>query len=439
VVEAVREALAELDPLPKRYLTDGPGVGGRIKVRPEDFLVDELPLYDPCGEGEHLYLGIEKCRVSHSELVGCLCRHFGARERDVGFAGMKDKQGVTRQCVSIHTFEDSPSLELEHERIRILWAKRHTNKLRRGHLAGNRFSVRIREVDAVRTPIVMDLVRRLEQTGVPNYFGDQRFGYRRNTHVLGGLVLAGDWAGLLAELLGTSGSPYPEYQHDRRVLFDQRRFEEAAAEWTPADRSELIAAKALRSGQRTRDACRAVGRTAFSFWVSALQSAVFNRMLDERLDAGRFAELVEGDLAWKHDSRATFPVTADELATGELPGRVAGFEISPSGPLWGSRMQRAGGAIDDAERAALSAIGLDLDAYLASRQVPIGGRRPMRAMLEHPEVDGGLDENGHYVRVAFDLPRGVYATVVLREIMRSDEASTAGQNADVDTVVSEGT
>ncbi len=95
------------NPLPQRFMTkDVPGIGGVIKVRPEDFLVEELPLYEPCDEGEHLYLRIQKNGVSHGEMMACLRRTFGVSDRQIGCAGMKDKQAVTQQTVSLHLHDD---------------------------------------------------------------------------------------------------------------------------------------------------------------------------------------------------------------------------------------------------------------------------------------------------------------------------------------------
>ena len=165
------------DPLPQRYLlADEAGIGGVVKKRPGDFLVDEIPRYEPSGEGEHLFLGVQKSRMSHGEMIATLCRHFGVRGAAIGYAGMKDKMGVTRQVVSVHVLEDPPTLEVGHDRLRILWAKRHGNKLRRGHLVGNRFSIRVRDVDPAEAPRVLRMLGRLERLGVPNYFGPQRFG-----------------------------------------------------------------------------------------------------------------------------------------------------------------------------------------------------------------------------------------------------------------------
>ena len=443
------------DPLPQRFLVDslpgagagagaqpgagagpypGAGVGGRLKVRPEDFLVDEIPLYEPCGEGEHVYLRVQKTNVPHAELLAAVRKAFGVTDRAIGFAGMKDKHGVTQQTISIHLpkreVDAVRGVDLKHGRIAVLWTSRHRNKLRTGHLKGNRFSIRIREVDPLKAPLVMKALRMMEQRGVPNYFGPQRFGYRRNNHVMGALALRGQWKELLDELLGRSGAPFPEYQARRRKLYEQGQFAEAMAEWTIADRAEMAALKALSQGASATEACRRMGKYGLTFFVNAFQSAVFNRLLDRRLDEGKLDVLEEGDLAWRHDRRHVFRVTAEELATGELPGRLERLEVSPTGPLWGSGMTRAGGAVDAAECEALQSTGLSVEEVVNSRRSPTGARRPMREQVTNATADSGFDEHGPFIRVAFDLPRGVYATVLLREIMRTDDGLEASHDTD---------
>jgi tRNA pseudouridine13 synthase len=413
-----------INPLPQQFLTTDPGVGGRIKARPEDFLVDELPLYEPEGKGEHLYLGIEKSNVAHGELMSCIRRHFNVSERDIGFAGMKDKVGVTRQTLSVLLPPGSPEIpnvDLQHNRIRVMWAARHRNKIRLGHLAGNRFSIRIRDVEPSKAPLALRTLRALEQSGVPNYFGAQRFGYRLNNHLIGSAMLRGDWDAMLRHLLGSEGGNFPLYQRPRRELFDAGKYAEAAEQWTAADRAERIASTRLAAGKSRKDACLAVGETALAFWISALQSAMFNRVLDRRIESGLFAQLIEGDIAFKHATRGMFRVTAEELAQGGLPARLAALEISPTGPLWGKDMMQAGGTVGEAEREALDAAGLPADLMAVGKHSPQGGRRPLRVGLQNATLEAGVDEHGKFIRVAFDLPRGAYATVVMREMMKAEQ------------------
>ena len=123
---------------PRNYVTaDIPGTAGVIKQRPEDFLVEEIPSYDPCGSGEHIYLMVQKTGLSTLRMVQILAGHFRVRESAVGYAGLKDKHAITRQQVSIHTPgrgpQDFPSVT--HPSIVVLGATLHNNKLRRGRAA----------------------------------------------------------------------------------------------------------------------------------------------------------------------------------------------------------------------------------------------------------------------------------------------------------------
>lgn len=406
-------------PLPAVYLTTQPGIGGTLKQRVDDFLVDEVPAYDPVGEGEHIYLGIEKHGVSHAEMIAVIARQFGVPREKIGFAGMKDKQAITRQTVSLHLHKDPPRLELDHERMKVLWVRRHRNRLRRGHLKGNRFSIRIRDVDPIKAVSARAVLRELERAGVPNFYGQQRFGYRCNTHRLGLALLRGQWEELLAELLGTTGSPFPEHQRERRELFEQGKFREALAQWSVADRAESSVLHKLSQGFPPREACKRLDRSVKSFWVSAVQSAMFNRVLEKRLATGTLGSLVQGDLAYKHDKGSVFRITPEELQTGELDARLASLEISPSGPVWGQGMTRAGGGVDETESEALSAFGVELENIPAREASLEGARRPLRVPLKLPVIDAGVDEHGGYIRLAFELPPGSYATVVAREIMKN--------------------
>lgn len=408
---------------PHTYITaDIPGIGGHIKERPEDFLVEELPAYQPCGEGEHIYLFVEKRNLSTLEMVRVLATHFSVREGAIGYAGLKDKRAITRQVVSIHApgkrVEDFPMVT--HERIGVLWADYHTNKLRPGHLAGNRFSVRIRGTEAIKVRAASAVLERLAALGVPNRVGEQRFGNRQTNHRIGAAIIKGDYEAVLRLLLGPDPD-HPDRFGEAREAFARGDYKGALLVLPRTARAEQAALRALVRGWNAESAVKAIDPSARSFFVSAFQSAVFNAVLDSRIADGMLGTLRAGDLAFKHDNRAVFAV--DEMTADPTNSeRLRRFEISPSGPMWGASMIRAKGATDGQELAALLGAGLtpdDLARYDERSRVSMNGqRRPLRVPVIDPEVEGGIDEHGHYVRCAFDLPRGSFATVVLREIIK---------------------
>lgn len=404
------------------YLTaEIPPIGGSIKLRPEDFLVEEQPLYQPSGKGEHIYLFVEKRNLSTAALVDILAGHFHVSRHSVGFAGLKDKLAITRQVFSIHAPGKRPENfpMLVHEGVTILWTDLHDNKLRRGHLAGNRFSIRIRNVDPTHVRHAARALAILEKSGVPNRFGEQRFGLAKNNHLVGRSLLAGDFDAAARWLLGPLPHA-PAINQDARAAFASGDFGAAAGLFPKPCRAERVVAASLASGKSTRQAFRSLDDLTLGFFISAAQSAAFNSILDRRLRDNTLAALHAGDIAMKRDNRACFAVDEATAADPETARRLAALEISPTGPMWGPSMMRATGDTDARELAALAELELTPEALAASPLASKleGERRPLRVPLTDPDIEGGLDEHGPYIRAAFELPRGAYATVALRELMK---------------------
>lgn len=415
--------------VPPRYLTaDIAPIGGRIRERPEDFLVDEQPLYQPSGEGEHIYLLIEKRNMSTMHAARVLAAHFKVDQSAVGHAGLKDRVAITRQVFSVHVPgkkpEDFPMLV--HDKMGVLWADLHTNKLRPGHLAGNRFSIKIRGIDMSKAVVGAKALAALERTGVPNRIGEQRFGYTQRNHLVGRALILGDAATAIDLILGPKEG-MEDTQLFARQLYREGKYHEAMRAFSKDSRTERRLLGGLERGRTPERVIGMLERTEEEFFLMAFQSAVFNAVLNERMLEGALGTLKEGDLAFKHINRAVFLVKAEEMGD-TLKERADRFEISPSGPMWGPEMMRAGGAVDAAEVAALDAAGVsvaDLAGFDARRPQRLkGARRPLRVRITDPDVEGGIDEHGAYVRVAFDLPRGAFATTVLREIMKPELAGT---------------
>lgn len=418
---------------PCTFIThDLPGIAGHIKARPKDFLVEEQPLYQPSGQGEHIYLMVQKRLMPTMAAARVLATHFGVPLHAIGYAGLKDKHAITLQVFSVHAPgkkpEDFPMLQ--HDAMQVLWADLHANKLRQGHLAGNRFSIKVRGVEMTKALAAKRILDRLERVGVPNRFGEQRFGYLgRNQEVGRGIILRDDHA-VLDALLGPGPEGFHDHQRPAREAYLRGDFLAALDGFNRHNRTERVVLGELSRGATPRRAAKMIGRQERSFFLSAFQSAIFNRVLEERLRERGVAGLTTlepGDIAFKHDSRATFDVDGAIASDPSTAERLANFEISPSGPLWGVSMRRAGGveggsACDRLELAALESAGVSPDDLARfEAQVPgslEGVRRPLRVRVTDIEVEGGTDEHGPYVRVAFDLPRGAFATEVMREVMK---------------------
>ena len=161
------------------YAYGGPSGTGNIKTEPDDFIVEESLSFSPEGSGEHVFLYIEKAGENTEYVARLLARHAGVRQRDIGYAGLKDRHGRTRQWFSVWLpgKADPDWSPLETDNLKILQSIRHPRKLKRGVLAGNRFSLRIRNWQGDRESSDNQL-QQIKSQGFPNYFGEQRFGHQ---------------------------------------------------------------------------------------------------------------------------------------------------------------------------------------------------------------------------------------------------------------------
>src|SRR3954469_18421278 len=204
------------------FTKDIPGIGGSIKNRAEDFFVQELPLYEPSGEGEHVYAEFQKVGLTTFDAIDRIGRALYVSSRDIGYAGLKDARAISRQIFSIPNTTEEAVMKLKLPNLEPLWAARHINKLRLGHLAGNRFAIKVRDVIATDVVKLSPLIEMLKTRGMPNYFGEQRFGRRGDNHLLGAALVRGDDDALRKLLLGT---PKPDMDDSQaagaRKAFDR--------------------------------------------------------------------------------------------------------------------------------------------------------------------------------------------------------------------------
>jgi tRNA pseudouridine13 synthase len=351
-----------LDPFapPPLATADLPGAGGRIKAEPEDFEVEEIPAYQPSGQGGYLYLWVEKRATGAEYFVRQVARRLDVPVGEVATAGLKDRHAVTRQMVSVPARAEPRLGQLDGEGIRLLSVSRHGNKLKPGHLRGNRFRVLLHDPApeaAGRLPL---LVERLRSVGLPNFYGPQRFGRDGQTVKLGLSLLRPD-------------SP-PAADPGRR----------------PEMRNPFLRKLAL----------------------SAAQAALFNDYLARRMTDGLLRRVLPGDVMAKWPYGGLF--VAEDVAREQA--RFDARETVTAGPMFGRKTFPTHGEAAGREQAVLTEAGVTPAALAGFGKLLQGTRRHNLVYVD--DLEATVETAG--VRLTFTLPAGSYATVLLREVTKSD-------------------
>jgi tRNA pseudouridine13 synthase len=325
-------------------------VGGEIKVEPAHFVVEEIALYEASGEGPHVYVQLTREGLTTRTLQQRLAQIFGLRDVDVGSAGRKDRQARTTQTFSLslpNVDEQTVASRIEASLpVEVDWVRRHRNKLRAGHLLGNRFEIVVLRPLPESLAMARRIIQALAERGLPNFYGPQRFGRY------------GDNAERGREILVTGKGPRKRWL--RQLL------------------------------------------------AQAYQSELFNKWLVQRMARGWFERILAGDVAKKLDTGGLFEVEDAEIEWQ----RFKGNEITYTGPIYGSRMWWAGGAPGSLERSVLEQAGVTEE--MLDRTHLAGSRRRARLLLN----DLRIEPHPHGLLFTFSLPKGAYATTLLREVMK---------------------
>lgn len=364
---------------------DLPGIGGRLRASPQDFVVEEIPLYLPVDSGQHLYVNLTKEELTTPEVQTRLERLFELRRGDVGFAGLKDKFARTTQTFSLNVGHVDPAQQAAYAAdaaahitdaipVTVHWARFHQNKLKPGHLLGNRFTINVHDLACTPDEAcarARAIAQSIEARGVPNYFGPQRFG-SRGTNVVQGL--------------------------------------------------DLLAGKRIKHDRWLR-----------KFLISSVQSYLCNMYLGQRLERGLFDRLLTGDIAKKYATGGIFLV---EDWTVEQP-RYAAQEISFMAPIFGAKMRAVEGESAEFEQ---EIAGAHADVVAGLAKARTDGTRRLGRLIPHDlqvgvlpatgETEGGEGAGG--LQLSFFLPKGAFATTILREFLKTDVTNLAGVDADTD-------
>lgn len=325
----------------------GPAGEAWLRSEPEDFFVDERLGFEPDGDGQQVWLRLEKRNANTAWIAGRIAGLAGVREGEVGYSGLKDRRAVTRQWFSVAPKGgiEPDWRRLESDEVRLLESRRSQRKLRRGEHLANGFRLRLRRFVGDRdrcTALLSDIALK----GYPNYFGEQRFGTDN------------------ANLSG-------------------------ARQW-------------FAGGVRPK-------RSEQGYWLSAVRAWLFNRVLARRVEMGNWDLPLPGDLVISSDASRCFPVFKIDDAIRQA---VARLELHPTGPLYGTGEPRPSREAGEIEKAVLAEEGIWTQGLDRQRMRP--ERRTLRAVAQGLEwaFEGGD------LTLAFELPPGAYATVLLREVVR---------------------
>jgi len=414
------------------YAGDSDGTGGRLRESPSDFRVTEIEEFDThpadADPGDYPWLVVRATLTSWdtNDFARELANRLGMSRERVTWAGTKDRHAVTTQLFAVRDVDPDEVPEISDADVEVVG--RAGRGLEFGDLAGNEFRVVVRDPDSPEQAdaVTEDLAEFAGgEPGVPNFFGQQRFGSKRPvTHEVGLAILRGDWEGAAMAYLGDPSEHEPEDSSRARRFVEETRDWQAALEEFPSRlRYERTMLHELADGGSFRDAVETFPSNLQRLFVHAAQSYAFNLMLAERVERGLpFHEPVAGDVVWfaesdapagvaRPDSSRQQRVTSDRVDV--MARHCARGRAFVTAPLVGTDTEFADGEPGEIERRVLDNLDLEPADFDLPGEFDSAGTR--RAVLLRPDLTVERDP----LTFEFALPSGSYATVVLREYLKT--------------------
>jgi len=441
------------------YVSDADGVGGRLRETPEDFRVEEIEAFDPepldadPGGYPHVLVRATLRSWDTNDFASALSDSLGISRERVSWAGTKDKHAVTTQLFTVAKVDPDDLRAVDLGDVDLELLGRTGRKILFGDLAGNRFTIRVRETDAPEnaTPVTADLATfatgdpgvgppdpedTVEATvGVPNFFGQQRFGSKRPvTHEIGLEIVRGNWKGAVLAYVGNPHDREPESTREARRYVEETEDWQGALDRLPNrlgyERSmcHRLVENGAASAEDFRAALEAVPANLQRLFVNAAQSYAFNRILSERLARDLpFHEPVAGDVVCFADADAPddLPLPDTDRTQAVTEGRLRTVRrhcergrAFVTAPLVGTDTELAEDDPGEIEREVLDDLGLAPGDFDLPGEFHSAGTR--RAILLRTDLAVERESDSDALAFDFALPKGSYATVVLREYLKGD-------------------
>ena len=343
------------------YITKNlPGIGGQLRSTPEHFLVEEIPLYEPNGKGSHLYINITKEGLTTKEIQQKLSVLFNCPNNDIGYAGLKDKHARTTQTFSVLL----------------------------GNADNDSINVKVNQIKS-NLPVTVNWTKLHRNKLKPGHLLGNHFTIKiTNTNLNSAKSL--EYAQDIAEHLKRNG--LPNFFGPQRFGFEGENIRKG---------KEIILGK--KSG---------IDRWLKRFLISSYQGYLCNLYLAHRLDTNNFNRIIIGDVGKKYSTGGMFQVK--DLEKEQL--RYENHEITFTSPIYGSKMWEATGPAGKLEKEILNDAGITLQ-QLDSLKIK-GTRRIGRLLVNDLKVS--LENQD--LLIEFSLPKGAFATIVLREFMKNEKS-----------------
>ena len=410
------------------YVTSQKGIGGSIRNQYEDFYVEEIPEIIPTGEGPNVWVWIEKIGRTTLDVVLDIARDLHIDRKRMGFAGMKDKKALTRQWICIANMDSEEQFRqvenLDIYKTDFLKITRGRKKLRMGQLKGNKFRILIRDLDDIEksAEVANEVLNELEVTGVPNYFGWQRFGRpRTNTHLVGEALIHNDLAEAVRRYVGNPSEDESLENQKARQAYDDGDLEKSLELMGKGMRYEkMIVRQLIKDSKKGKlddkaymNAIHALPKPLQRMFVHAYQSYLFNDVVSRRVEMG-INKYIEGDIIIDNDENIVRDKTSDEYQE-----MIDNFEVNPTVPLFGTKVPFAGGEVGEMEKSVLESYGLEKSDFEVPK-MPRLGSHGLRRALRFQIWDASAKATDEGVLAEFSINKGSYATAVLREVMKKD-------------------
>ena len=407
------------------YLTETAGIGGKIKVRPKDFVVREMYDLEFCGSGKYAVIEVEKTRWDTHKLIKELSRRLGIGKNRIGYSGTKDKDAVSTQKMSIWGVkrDDLERINIKDVSIRFLG---YSNKnIHLGDHYGNYFDVTIRDVPSIGKAVdrVDDTIREAkEKGGFPNFFGMQRFGSLRPiTHKVGERIVKRDFKGAVLTYLSYTSKYESEETREARECAKEEDFKKALKIFPKHLRYELaILNHLVKCPKDYIGALKSIQLGVRTLFVHAYQSYIFNEILSERIRRGLFYQCMDGDyISFRGNKNIE---RSDRKRIKLYESLIEKRRAFITAPLIGYESE-----LSDLELEVSDSFEIDRETFkieefpeLSSKGIrrPISICSKIEDFRKQTEISCKIVEDG--LNLKFPLLKGSYATSLLREVMKED-------------------